>query len=264
MASTAGPNIFTNQSRSRPIILNRPFRSVAELGHVFSDTPWKNLSFFTPESGDSGLLDVFCIQDTGRDDAIVAGKVNLNTRQSPVLKAILAGSYADELNSAGGSTITATDADALATALVARTTGTAAGQGPLANVSELVGRWNSSVNASQGGIDGRQSYTGFTADLDTVFTATAPAAAAVAVTEAVAMRNIQRFREAPIRALSANGTARVWNLMIDIVAQTGRYPASATGPEDFSVEGEKRLWVHIAIDRYTGKVIDSSVEVVTE
>ena len=100
---------------------------------------------------------------------MVAGRVNLNTRRPPVLKAILAGSYADELDLTGASTISATDADALAVALVERTTSAAAGKGPLANISELVGRWNSSINASQGGIDGRQSYTGFTADLGTVF-----------------------------------------------------------------------------------------------
>lgn len=32
----------------------------------------------------------------------------------------------------------------------------------------------------------------------------------------------------------------------------------------FSVEGEKRLWVHLAIDRFTGKIIDKQVELVSE
>ena len=52
------------QTASRPMILNRPFRSVADLGYVFSGTPFKNLDFFTPESGYAGLLDVFCIMTT--------------------------------------------------------------------------------------------------------------------------------------------------------------------------------------------------------
>ncbi|MEI9999208.1 MAG: hypothetical protein WDO13_08540 [Verrucomicrobiota bacterium] len=50
------------QSQSRPLILNRPFRSVAEMSYAFSGTPWKNIDFFTPESGSSALLDVFCGQ----------------------------------------------------------------------------------------------------------------------------------------------------------------------------------------------------------
>ena len=85
-----------NQSSSRPVVLNRPFRSVAELGYVFSGTPWKNLSMSTPESGTSSLLDVFCVNDTNDPNGLVAGKVNLKTRQYPVLQAILAGGYEDD------------------------------------------------------------------------------------------------------------------------------------------------------------------------
>jgi hypothetical protein len=33
---------------------------------------------------------------------------------------------------------------------------------------------------------------------------------------------------------------------------------------DFVVEGEQRYWVHVAIDRVTGKVIDKRIEVVNE
>jgi hypothetical protein len=76
------------------------------------------------------------------------------------------------------------------------------------------------------------------------------------------MKQIQRFREAPIRALSPVGQTRVWNLMVDLVAQTGRVPQS--GSKQFTVEGEQRYWVHLAIDRFTGKVIDKQVEVVKE
>ena len=54
----------TQQSQSRPIILNRPFRSVSEMSYTFTGTPWKNLDFFTPESGDSALLDTFCVNET--------------------------------------------------------------------------------------------------------------------------------------------------------------------------------------------------------
>ncbi len=55
--------------------------------------------------------------------------------------------------------------------------------------------------------------------------------------------------------------------MIDVIAQSGRYPATATTAADlpkFIVEGEQRYWVHVAIDRLTGEVIDRQIEVVNE
>lgn len=263
-ATGTNANIFANQGASRPVVLNRPFHSVAELGYVFSDAPWRNVDMFTPESGFAGLLDVFCIQDTNRADAMIAGKVDLNTRQQPVLKALLAGGYADEFDVSGTSVLSAADANAVAAALIQRTCGTAPNQGPILNISDLVGRWNKSVNASLGGVDGSQAYAGFSSDLSAVFTGTAPAPSSATVPTAAAMHNIERFRETPVRVLGATGTARVWNLMIDVVAQTGRYPASANGLAGFMVEGEQRLWVHVAIDRLTGQVIDKSVEVVKE
>lgn len=42
-----------------PIILNRPFRNVAELSYAFRDLPWKSLDFFTDKSADAGLLESF-------------------------------------------------------------------------------------------------------------------------------------------------------------------------------------------------------------
>jgi hypothetical protein len=75
---------------------------------------------------------------------------------------------------------------------------------------------------------------------------------------------IQRGRESAIRPLVDCGQTRVWNLMIDVIAQTGRYPQGAGDLTKFQVEGEKRYWVHVAIDRYTGAIIDKQVEVVTE
>ncbi len=102
----------TTATRNRPIVLNRPFQSVAELGAVFSGVPWKNISFFTPESGDSALLDVFCLSEPPAT-ALVAGKVNLNTRQYPVLQAILAGEYKDDLSITSSSVVTPGDSGRL-------------------------------------------------------------------------------------------------------------------------------------------------------
>src|SRR5207248_11763443 len=66
--------------------LNRPFQSVAELGRVFRDQPWKTLDFFmTTASPDAGLLDIFTLHESSME----AGKTSFNTRQKPVLTAIL-------------------------------------------------------------------------------------------------------------------------------------------------------------------------------
>ena len=47
-------------------------------------------------------------------------------------------------------------------------------------------------------------------------------------------------------------------------AQTGHYKADATGLADFVVEGEKRYWLHIAIDRFDGSIVGQQLEEVTE
>jgi hypothetical protein len=245
------------QSQSRPIVLNRPFRSVAELGYVFSDTPWRNLDMSTPESGAAPLLDLFCIQQDDNSSPLVAGKVDLNTRQEPVLTAVLAGAYADELATGSEPALSQAEATAIAHLLVTRTSSTDTGKGPLINISELVGKYQSSVATTPAGaINGSASYGGFSDDLSTLYTSGTFADPT--------KNNIQRFREAAIRPLAAVGTTRVWNLLIDLVAQTGSYPAGASGLSDFFVDGETRYWLHVAIDRQTGQVIDEQLEAVKE
>jgi hypothetical protein len=72
------------------------------------------------------------------------------------------------------------------------------------------------------------------------------------------------YLEAPVRAMSDVANTRTWNLLIDIIAQSGQMSPSAQTLNDFIVEGERRYWLHIAIDRYTGKVIDQQLETVYE
>jgi hypothetical protein len=269
-----GPQPIPAEQASRPIMLNRPFRSVSDLDYVFSGTPWRNLDMGTPESGSKALLDVFCINDTNDPNGLVAGKVNLNTRQAPVLAAILSGAYKDEFDVNAATTtnspgnISPAYATAIAKALVTRTGSTAMGQGPLANLSELVGKWNAVVHPnSVAAVAGNQSYVGFSSDLVNTSNNDLTAAQTVAsITDSSnsADTRVERFRNAPIRALANAGTTRVWNLMIDVIAQTGRFPSSATGLANFNVEGERRYWVHVAIDRYTGRVLDEQIEEVKE
>ncbi len=248
---------------SRSIMLHRPFRSVGELSYVFAEVPWRDIDFFTPESGYSALLDVFCINEDNRTDALAAGKVDLNGRQWPVFAAILGGACRDELN-ATTTGLTSDEAKNIAQKLIARTTSTATGMGPLSNLSELVGHYNSSFNnpgaVTSGTWTNASHYDGFSRDLPGLYATTG---------STVPLQNnagnyVKRFIESTVRALSDTGQAGTWNLMIDVVAQTGRYGATASALDQFIVEGQQRYWVHLAIDRETGQVIDQTVEPVNE
>jgi hypothetical protein len=307
VATTAN---YVYQDQSRPYFLNRPYRTVAELGCVFRDTPWKNLDFFTPESADNPLLDVFSISENIDPSGLVAGKIDLNTRQQPVLQAILSGGALDDSQTGLGlntpaSFATNAFASNVAAALINRTTNTAnPTNGPLMNPAELVGRYmisnaiknvslqpivdlgknsNPSISlltAASNFCDGKLSYAGFSGGAwDSVNGAPLISSPSTDVTSAAdasyaasatlngiqeTVKYVQRFHEAPIRALAACGQTRVWNLMIDVVAQTGKYPMSAAGIDNFMVEGEQRYWVHLAIDRLTGQVLDKQIEVVKE
>jgi hypothetical protein len=278
-----------NQGQSRPYFLHRPFRSVAELGYVFSGTPWKNIDFFTPQSGDSGLLDIFTAYETpltvNNQQPLVAGVVNLNTRQAPVLQALISGAGVDEATASGSNAFTAPgspntyvsfpplngqEAQALVTdgtnPLSARTSLDQLGQGQYENVSDLIGHYYAGLLVSS-----TNYYTGYygpSADINSAYSsqqfkqAITPTQSSIAQYES--MQNIQRFHEAFLRPLAAVANTRVWNLMIDLIAQTGRYPQGTSDPANFVVDGEQRYWVHVAIDRYTGKVLDKQIEVVKE
>jgi hypothetical protein len=74
-------------------------------------------------------------------------------------------------------------------------------------------------------------------------------------------------QETVVRALSDTTQTRTWGLLIDVIAQTGRYAPDATSigqANKFVVQGEQHYWVHVAIDRFTNQVIDKQIEVVNE
>ncbi len=209
----------------RPLILNRPFRSVGELGYVFRDVPWKSLDLFTQYSADAGLLDIFSVQDTPENPPVLGGKVNLNTRHPEVLAAILAEVASQvEVGSMVQSRMDASLAETLAEEIVEQTR-----QFPLGNKGDLP----RNIMDDALGIAGLTGKT-------------------------------KRERETILRPLAEIGMTRTWNLMIDFVAQKGRVVPGADGLEDFNVEGQKRYWVHLAIDRYTGEIVDSQIESVYE
>jgi len=234
-------------------MLNRPFRNVAELGYAFRDLPWKTLDFFSDKSADAGLLDIFAINDgpalfdsngnftgMGALPTMTAGSINLNTTQAADLQAIFAGSILSEI---GATTVSptgtgATDAPVLAANVVNATSTT-----PVQNKSELITRANLPT---------------------TILPTPTP------TTTEQADRVVKARREVVARTVSSVSQSRVWNVVIDVVAQSGRYPSNltqnpqATDLPKFVVEGEQHYWIHVAIDRLTGQVLDKQIEVVNE
>jgi hypothetical protein len=230
--------VVSGNTASRPMMLNRPFRSVAELGYVSRAMPWKQLDFYNAQSGDAALLDIFCINEPPDDSAypISSGKVNLNTKRSEVLQAMLRGVALAEGNA---STLAATDAKTIADGLITWTTSSSPNAGPLRNRSELVGKFVSGT-----------TYSGFSTNAASLLAST---------NQPYTFR-----RESILRALADGGTARTWTFLVDLIVQTGRYPGNATALNQFEVKGERRYWIHLTVDRYSGEVVSKLVEEVNE
>ena len=235
---------YTTSTSYHPIMLNRPFRNVAELGYAFRDLPWKTLDFFSDKSADAGLLDIFTINDGTQvldtsnppniigmaPPTMVAGSVNLNTTQAADLQTVFAGAIIDEVSSTG---VNKTGSGAMDAPVLAGQVLSATSTTPMQNKSELITRVN----------------------LPTTIVPTASND-----NQAVKAR-----REVVARTVSSVSQSRVWNFVIDVVAQSGRFkPNAGSLQNDFVVEGEQHYWVHVAIDRFTGQVIDKQIEVVNE
>jgi|GEM_PF-1179699 len=228
----------------RPVILNRPFRSTGELGYVFRDLPFKSLDFFTTSSADAALLDAFSLSDQTRIvgnqlNSVIAGQINVSNAPYPALRAILSGASKKDFDPAynTSSAIAQTIAQN-----IARELNPATGGGPLSSRASLVTRLGAVAASGTGPI-----INGINAS----FTSTD--------------RTNKAYIEAPLRALADVTNTRTWNLMIDVIAQTGNFTSNGTDlNKNFIVQGEKRYWLHIAIDRLTGKVIDEQLEPVYE
>ncbi len=206
--------LYTGNTATRPVMLNRPFRSVAELGYTFRDSPWKTIDFTSPNSADTALLDLFSIGQP----TVEVGRLNPNTPYQQVLSSVINGTTQSV---SGGTTVTSATADAAAAGILATST-----NAPFMNRGDIV---------------------------------------ATAMTNAgSAVSTVKNEREAVVRSLADVSNTRTWNLLIDMVGQAGRYPPNATSLDDFVVTGQRHYWLHVAIDRYTGAVVDREVEAVSQ
>ncbi len=215
--------VSTTRVADRPIILNRPFYSVGELGYVNRDYPWRTLDFFSENSADGGLLDIFTMNQS--NESFQRGKVSLNAQNPEVMEAVLKNTFADIMGN-----MPVTYPTKIASTLVGLTkpgTGT-----PLANKADIPSQIVSKLTSYDfGGTD---------------------------------EQNIKARRESVTRALADVTQTRTWNLLIDVVAQSGKYSPTATATDQFVVEGERRFWLHVAIDRITGEIVDQQLEPVTQ
>jgi len=215
------------------VLLNRRFENVGEFGYAYnpaSTIPSKTLDFASATSNDRALLDFF----TYNTASPRAGVVNLNTRNGPVLASIIRGAWVHDPG-----------AEALppdATYLVSQDDALAAGQ---AIVQETTNNGPALTRADVARL----------------------AAAAASALHQVPGASEDEKKQTIARALADTGQTRTWNLMIDVIAQTGQYApgtADLTDPSKFIVQGEKRYWLHIALDRDNGSVLGTQLEEVIE
>jgi Tfp pilus assembly protein PilX len=213
---------------ARPVMLNRPFTSVAEMGYAFRDDPWRSLDFASVYSADGGLLELFCLNPN--QNALRAGVLDINGASQPVLTAVLTGAYQDPLNSSG-SAVSPSMASNMAAAIRGQL-------GPLTNPAMVINNGNAlPMLISQMATNNASWTNNFT---------------------------FKYQRETVARSLADIMNTRTWNLMIDVIAQSGRYTSASKNYNDFVVEGERRYWLHVAIDRMTGAVVDAELEPVSE
>jgi hypothetical protein len=206
-------------------VLQRPFQNVGELGYAYNPITGSTIDFRTANSNDAPLLDLFTYNTTNNTATynlpypLRAGPVNVNTRNAPVLAALLTGALPSETPLPAG--VAAPDANTAATSIAASTSAT-----PAMNRQDI--------------------------------------ARLASVVTNVPFSTNEETRETVARALSDTTQTRTWGLLIDVIAQSGKYAPGETDLRRFNVEGEQHYWVHVAIDRFTGWVIDKQIEVVNE
>ncbi len=241
---TGDAQTVASEIRRRPVILNRPFRSVGELGYVFRDLPFKTLDLWSEQTADAGLLDLFSVRD---EPVVVAGQVNPNAASPKVIQAIIARTLKHEGETATLDTSGAnSDAESLANEISS-----------WLKINPLVhrGDWQTPDPALGAGVADPLSEAiqrGF-------------ANSSASATAKTANKANKAYAEAPLRALASVTNTRTWNLMIDVIAQSGIFPPNAQNlASSFIVQGERRFWLHVAIDRLTGEVVDQQLEPVYE
>jgi hypothetical protein len=207
-------------------VLNHSYSNVGQFAYGIdtSNASLPTLNFSSPSFPDAPILDFFSYNPISSAYPR-AGIVNLYTKNAPVIAAILANTLktdAAAANPAPTPVVTASQAMDAATRIVQETQNVLAGTPGFGAVTQT--------------------------DMTRAIAARLVAAGASAPSWTGATTE-QKLSIA--RALAEMGQTRTWNLLIDVIAQTGQYKPNApdlTGG-NFIVQGEKRYWLHIALGR---------------
>jgi hypothetical protein len=213
-----------------PMVLNHVFSTVSDLGYglrpELATSRFKRLDFHTANNN-ANLLDFFTYNPVDHNYPR-AGFVNLNTKNVPVIAAVLQSALKKDVDQPPPlpnpfPTVAPTEATPAAQLIVNATSA----QPALSRAD--IGR----LTAAGAGAIVNPGYTG---------------------------EEQEKVPEAITRALCEMTQTRTWNLFIDVIAQTGKYKPGAPDltASDFIVEGEKRYWLHIALGR---DLVSGSVDV---
>ena len=206
-------------------VMSHDFSNVGQLGYGIdtSNAGLPTLNFSSPSFPDAGVLDFFSYNPISSAYPR-AGIVNLYTKNAPVIAAILANTLktdAAAANPAPTPVVTASQAMDAATRIVQETQNVLAGSPGYGAVTQT--------------------------DMTRAIAARLIAAGAAAPSWS---GSTTEQKESIARALAEMGQTRTWNLLIDVIAQTGQYkPNSDLSGGNFIVQGEKRYWLHIALGR---------------
>jgi hypothetical protein len=187
------------------------------------------MDFSSPNFQDAPVLDFFSYNPISSAYPR-AGIVNLYTKNAPVIAAILSSTWKTEAASASPAP--------------------AASPSGRISASQALDAASLIVQETQNVLAGTPAYGPVTqTDMTRAIAARLVAAGAAAPSWS---GSTTEQKQSIARALAEVGQTRTWNLLVDVIAQTGRYApgtANVTDANKFTVEGEKRYWLHIALGR---------------
>jgi hypothetical protein len=227
-APTPNPNTPTQ-------VVSRGFTTVGEFGYGIDSSP-SGVSAGVPtlKLWDSStnfqyapVLDFFSYNPVSSAYPR-AGIVNLYTKHEPVIAAMLQSALKnDTVTTPPASVISPSEAMQAAHSIVCETQWVLTGTNPA----------------------GCSAPLGVTVTQTDMTRAIAGRLAARAFRDVPSLATSDDTKGAVVRALAEMGQTRTWNLLIDVIAQTGHYGPNAQGLTDFIPEGEKRYWLHVALGR---------------
>ena len=224
----------TNNVDARPVVLNRPFQSIAEIGYSGADAPWKNIDLFTPESPHAALLDVFQLNpnmDEEDSQEWVPKAISINTAYPELLSSLIVSCVKTK-----DRVIPQEESLQIAKAISESVRSSEKNKGPVFQKSEIVGKWI-------GKGEGYQGYEGISHRLKQAF----------ADPGDFQTKNIH---ESYLRGITDDISCDTFNLMFDLVIEKGTIGED----KEFRTNDRLHQWVFLTIDPKTNKIVKRRIE----